>query len=1175
MFCMRSVILFLIISSLNFQIYSQVQNDLLIVNHDENNKLLELSLYSGSGNLINTFNLPEINILFSTSGDFDGDSMEEVLFISSSNQSYEITVYKYENSTWQIVLNTNFEDLNVNLKRISKICSGDINGDGIDDLILLHENLNMESIFNKILILKSDGENFYYHSDFEAPDYSISDINSADYNGSGKDEITLLSENVLFKKDRILIYSIENNLQNLIVNKIFQQDDFLAISSGDYNGSGLFQLSLLSRNYGSGNSLVNLEMSSDDNLSLSQRISINEELVSFMVSCDFNSDFLTDVLLICVASDSIIKAKLYISTEVNLVEDIEFILGKKQLLYAAGINVRTKFPHTYVSAQDIESIKLKGNQRGASNYIYHHFVQASNNFNFGNVSEIFKLVTDIKEFNDGSRSAFGSHLKKIGLGYQLRPDQTVDLELAIDALIKIAEFSQVQLSYIKFNPSKFTLSTGILTSQILYDAMLLFDLAMAYDLLFDKLTPKQRMILRTKLFIPLVDWQHRYCSGRGNHQDWHNLIIGEVGFLINWNRYIAMSLKGTDISNHQKGFYQLPKGYWQGLAEQLSNPINNESVIPPDLGYWLNSDQLDYGAYFSDYTDDEGSIFYTHFSLVAMVRLAKIAQNNNYHVNFFEYPDNQRVIDRISTNLASLVYPSLIDYPDINNEILDESPVQTFEILESVLYADPPRASPYTKLLKLFRGSYNGTIVDIDEDVYFYKGYGIEDYSFYENSFLFPKGGWGLIRSQHSLNDPNKLYLLFDFGPYGSNNHGHADRLNLILYSNRNGEILKDKAKIKNTSSGYWGYSSHVQAGWVESSLSHNTILINGQRQADPDYQVFKPLVQDNIYGLNSSDEHLFANRVSEIIDYSINNDNFQYICAKVPFSSAYGPNYEVERVISLVGNNFVVDEINIERKNKAPLHFIDVIYNGPTARLETIPSSEIEIDLSENQINYSYKYLYDSFMSENITENFWQADWNNETDTTLRIYGLTMTDSRLISSSTPADLTLDGVEEKIHPDDKHRALIIRTEGFIPGASEFVNILDPNLRLKKVEYDSEREIIEILDIDGELFKYKIRYGLKNRIHGSPEELNNYELYQNYPNPFNNSTTIRYNLLYSSNVTIKIYNWLGELVMEIPQGWRTPGQYELALDMKNFASGIYLYYLNAENFRQAKKMMMIK
>ena len=85
----------------------------------------------------------------------------------------------------------------------------------------------------------------------------------------------------------------------------------------------------------------------------------------------------------------------------------------------------------------------------------------------------------------------------------------------------------------------------------------------------------------------------------------------------------------------------------------------------------------------------------------------------------------------------------------------------------------------------------------------------------------------------------------------------------------------------------------------------------------------------------------------------------------------------------------------------------------------------------------------------------------------------------------------------------------------------------------------------------------------------------YALLQNFPNPFNPSTSIRFQLPESGNVTLKIYDILGREVITLVDEFKTEGRYEVKFNASSLASGVYLYRLMVNDFITVKKMLMIK
>jgi hypothetical protein len=85
----------------------------------------------------------------------------------------------------------------------------------------------------------------------------------------------------------------------------------------------------------------------------------------------------------------------------------------------------------------------------------------------------------------------------------------------------------------------------------------------------------------------------------------------------------------------------------------------------------------------------------------------------------------------------------------------------------------------------------------------------------------------------------------------------------------------------------------------------------------------------------------------------------------------------------------------------------------------------------------------------------------------------------------------------------------------------------------------------------------------------------YSLAQNYPNPFNPSTTISYSIPEAANVTVKVFNLLGQEVATLLDHQQNAGSYKLVFDASRFATGVYFYQLRAGDFTNIKKMVLLK
>ena len=90
------------------------------------------------------------------------------------------------------------------------------------------------------------------------------------------------------------------------------------------------------------------------------------------------------------------------------------------------------------------------------------------------------------------------------------------------------------------------------------------------------------------------------------------------------------------------------------------------------------------------------------------------------------------------------------------------------------------------------------------------------------------------------------------------------------------------------------------------------------------------------------------------------------------------------------------------------------------------------------------------------------------------------------------------------------------------------------------------------------------------------QVEGFELSQNYPNPFNPSTSITFSIPKSSEVTLKVYNSLGNLVEKLVDGEiLAPGKYRADFSGENLSSGIYYYTITAGAFYETRKMLLVK
>jgi len=85
----------------------------------------------------------------------------------------------------------------------------------------------------------------------------------------------------------------------------------------------------------------------------------------------------------------------------------------------------------------------------------------------------------------------------------------------------------------------------------------------------------------------------------------------------------------------------------------------------------------------------------------------------------------------------------------------------------------------------------------------------------------------------------------------------------------------------------------------------------------------------------------------------------------------------------------------------------------------------------------------------------------------------------------------------------------------------------------------------------------------------------YSLEQNYPNPFNQSTTIEYHLSEPGQVTLDVFNMVGQRVASIINSREPAGDHRIGFKAGNLFSGVYLYRLQVNNYVQSRKLILMK
>jgi len=102
---------------------------------------------------------------------------------------------------------------------------------------------------------------------------------------------------------------------------------------------------------------------------------------------------------------------------------------------------------------------------------------------------------------------------------------------------------------------------------------------------------------------------------------------------------------------------------------------------------------------------------------------------------------------------------------------------------------------------------------------------------------------------------------------------------------------------------------------------------------------------------------------------------------------------------------------------------------------------------------------------------------------------------------------------------------------------------------------------------------ELQTGTAVKNHGTGPET--FALSQNYPNPFNPSTVINFTIPKAGNVSLKVYNVLGQEVATLLDGFKTAQTYNVRFDAAGLSSGVYIYTLKTGDQSISKKMLLLK
>jgi hypothetical protein len=125
-----------------------------------------------------------------------------------------------------------------------------------------------------------------------------------------------------------------------------------------------------------------------------------------------------------------------------------------------------------------------------------------------------------------------------------------------------------------------------------------------------------------------------------------------------------------------------------------------------------------------------------------------------------------------------------------------------------------------------------------------------------------------------------------------------------------------------------------------------------------------------------------------------------------------------------------------------------------------------------------------------------------------------------------------------------------------------------------VTYVDNKGIEEVIE-PPQIYAQRVFDGFTSAPEPPAEAPREFALLQNYPNPFNPVTVIAFDLARDGRTTLEVFDVLGRRVRTLVDGMLPAGEHRVTLDAASLPSGTYIYRLQAVEFTQSRKMLLLK
>lgn len=472
-----------------------------------------------------------------------------------------------------------------------------------------------------------------------------------------------------------------------------------------------------------------------------------------------------------------------------------------------------------------------------------------------------------------------------------------------------------------FHPVKLSSVPGRLFWQTLNESVWLVHTAVAYDCVYNELSPKQRTTIEKNLFAPMADF---IMNGTGNHREnnktfnkmhnhgtWATAAVGMIGFAMNREDYVKKALYGSDETGKNGGFIR-----------------QMDYLFSPD-GYFTE------GAY------------YQRYSIWPFVIFAQCIEHKLPDLKIFNYRDN--ILSKALSTLIQLSYNG--EFFHFNDAVEKGLSAQELVYAVDILYGANPTDKTLLSVAKQYQNTYLPAIggFRVARDITRGEAMPVAyRSSLFRDGRKGDEGGIAVIRAT----DPKLNSALTLKATSHGLSHGHYDKLTMAYYDNGN-EILADygSSRFLNIEAKHKGHYTRENEAFAKQTIAHNTLVVDETSNFNGDIKV-------------SSNYH------SDIIYTDFDKDNCQLMVAKD--THAY-PGVEMKRTLAYVTTPFLqfplvldVLQVNADKEHQ---YDYPLWYNGHFVSFN-FPYTKAINELKTIGNGNGYQYLWLEAWGKNEANN-------------------------------------------------------------------------------------------------------------------------------------------------------------------------------------------------------------